>query len=87
MYHIKLDNCCCEPEIKMEFTFDKVFFERVVSIARSGFKQVMVTDADSGEVIYSCYVCDKHFELDIDYCSIADCIKELLEYTKYPRGY
>jgi hypothetical protein len=47
----------------------------------------MITDADTGEVIYSRYVCDEHFELDNGYQNIADCIKDLLRYAKYPRGF
>lgn len=86
-YRIKLDNCCCEPEIKMEFTFDKKHFAEVAVIANCGFRQVMITDADTGEVIYSRYVCDEHFELDNGYQNIADCIKDLLCYAKYPRGF
>lgn len=87
MYHIKLDNCRREPKIKMEFTFDKQHFENVVSIAKGGFQQVEVTDADTDEIIYSLYVCNEHFELELDYCEITYCIKDLLKYTKHPRGF
>lgn len=87
MYHIKVDNCRHEPEIKMEFTFDKQYFEEVVSIAKGGFQQVIITDADVDEVVYNHYVCDEHFELELDYGNIADCIKDLLKYAKYPKGF
>lgn len=86
-YRIKLDNCCCEPEIKMEFTFDKEQFAEVAVIANCGFRQVMITDADTGEVVYSRYVGDEHFELDKGYQNIANCIKDLLRYAKYPSGF
>lgn len=87
MYHIKLDNCCCEPEIKMEFTFDKEQIEEVIAIARGAFKQVMVTHADTSEVIYSRYISDSHFWIEQDYANIADCIKDLLKYAKYSKGF
>lgn len=87
MYRIKLDNCCGEPSIKMEFTFDKEHFEEVAVIANSGFRQVMIVDADTGEVIYNRYVCDEHFILDNGYRNIADCIRDLLRYAKYPKGF
>ena len=87
MYRIELENCCCEPSIKMEFTFDKEHFEEVAVIANSGFRQVQITDADTGEVIYNRYVCDGHFELDNGYRNIADCIRDLLRYAKYPKGF
>ena len=87
MYRIKLDNCCGEPFIKMEFTFDKEHFEEVAVIANSGFRQVIITDADTDEVIYNRYVCDEHFTLDNGYRNIADCIRDLLRYAKYPKGF
>ena len=87
MYRIKLENCCSEPSIKMEFTFDKEHFEEVAVIANSGFRQVTITDVDTGEVIYNRYVCDGHFELDNGYRNIADCIRDLLRYAKYPKGF
>ena len=87
MNRIKLENCGCEPSIKMEFTFDKEHFEEVAVIANSGFRQVTITDVDTGEVIYNRYVCDEHFELDNSYRSIADCIRDLLRYAKYPKGF
>lgn len=87
MYRIELKNCCCEPSIKMEFTFDKEHFEEVAVIANSGFRQVMITDTDTGEVIYNRYVCDEHFKLDSGYRNIADCIRDLLRYAKYPKGF
>ena len=87
MYRIELDNCCCEPSIKMEFTFDKEQFAEVAVIANCGFRQVMITDADTGEVVYSRYVGVEHFELDKGYQNIANCIKDLLRYAKYPRGF
>lgn len=88
MYHIKLDNCCCcEPEIKMEFTFDKKYFEEVVSIARGGFKKIMIADADTDEVIYSRYISDSHFGIEVDYDNIAYCINDLLKYAKYSKGF
>ena len=86
-YRIKLDNCCCEPEIKMEFTFDKKHFAEVAVIANCGFRQVTITDADDGEVVYSRYVSDEYFELDRGYQNITDCIKDLLHYAKYPKGF
>ena len=87
MYRIELENCCCEPSIKMEFTFDKEHFEEVAVIANSGFRQVTITDVDTGEVIYNRYVCDEHFELDNGYQNIAGCIRDLLRYAKYPKGF
>ena len=87
MYRIELENCCGEPSIKMEFTFDKEHFEEVAVIANSGFRHVTITDVDTGEVIYNRYVCDEHFELDNSYRSIADCIRDLLRYAKYPKGF
>ena len=87
MYRIQLENCCLEPEIKMEFTFDKKHFAEVAVIANCGFRQVMITDADTGEVVYNRYVGSEHFELDKGYQNIADCIKDLLRYAKYPRGF
>ena len=87
MYRIKLDNSCCEPSIKMEFTFDKEHFEEVAVIANSGFRQVTSADVDTGEVIYNRYVCDEHFKLDNGYRNIADCIRDLLRYAKYPKGF
>ena len=86
MYRIKLDNSCCEPSIKMEFAFDKEHFEEVAVIANSGFRQVMITDTDTGEVIYNRYVCAEHFKLDNGYQNIASCIRDLLRYAKYPKG-
>ena len=87
MYRIQLDNCCHEPEIKMEFTFDKKYFEEVTVIAISGFRQVMVADVNTGEVVYSRYISDEHFELEDGYQNIADCVKDLLLYAKYPKGF
>ena len=87
MYRIELENCCSEPSIKMEFTFDKEHFEEVAVIANSGFRQVQITDADTGEVIYNRYVCDEHFKLDNGYRNIADCIRDLLHYAKYHKGF
>ena len=86
-YRIKLDNCCCEPAIKMEFTFDKEDFTEIAVIANCGFRQVTITDADTGEVIYSRYVSEEYFELDNGYQNITDCIKDLLRYAQYPRGF
>lgn len=87
MYRIELENCCGEPSIKMEFVFDKEHFEEVAVIANSGFRQVMIVDVDTGEVIYNRYVCNEHFELDNGYRNIADCIRDLLRYAKYPKGF
>ena len=87
MYRIQLNNCCREPEIKMEFTFDKEHFAEVAVIANCGFRQVMVTEADTGEVVYNRYVGSEHFELGHGYQNITDCIKDLLRYAKYPKGF
>lgn len=87
MYRIKLDNCCDEPSINMKFIFDKEHFAEVVAIANCGFRQVAIADVDTGDVIYDRYVCDEHFQLDNGYRNIADCIRDLLRYAKYPKGF
>lgn len=85
MYRIKLDNCCCEPKITMEFTFEKSKFDEIISYAIVGFRSVEVTDNETGEVIYSHYICDQHF--DTEYLHICECIEALCEYVTYKRGY
>lgn len=87
MYRIELDNCCCEPCIKMEFTFDPGVFAEVICLATGGFRSVKVTDAETGELLYDRYVCSQHFEIDQSYLNVANCIKDLLCYAKYPRGF
>ena len=87
MYKAKLDNCCCEPSIKMEFTFPKEKVEDVICIATGGFRSVEIINNETGEVAYSCYISDEHFNINCQYCSIASCIKDLLEFVTFPRGY
>lgn len=87
MYKVKLDNCCCEPSIKMEFTFPKEKLEDVICIAVGGFRSVEITNNETGEVVYNCYINEAHFNINCQYCSIVDCIKELLNFGDYPRGY
>ena len=87
MYKVKLDNSCCEPSIQMEFTFPKDKLEDVIGIAIGGFRNVQITNNETGEVVYSCYINDEHFNINCQYCSIANCIRDLLEFATYPRGY
>lgn len=87
MYRIELDNGCCEPSIKMEFTFEPGVFAEVICLATGGFRSVKVTDTETGELLYDRYVCSQHFEIDKSYLSVANCIKDLLLYAKYPRGF
>ncbi len=86
MYCIVLDNCCCEPSIKMEFTFDKEIFIEVVAVANRGFRSIQITDADTGEVVYSRYVSDQHFHLHSTYQSVGDCVNDLCKYARYKKG-
>lgn len=86
MLRIRLDNCCCEPNITMEFTFEEKYFEGILRIASGGFRSIEVTNSETGEVAYTRYVGDEFFQIEKDYGFIADAISELLAYTKNPRG-
>ena len=87
MYRIELENCCGEPSIKMEFTFEPNAFAEVIYLANGGFRSVKVTDTETGELLYNRYVCSQHFEIDQSYHNIADCIRDLLHYAKYHKGF
>ena len=88
MLKIKLDNCCCEPNITMEFTFEEKYFKEILRIASGSFRSIEVTNNETGEVVYTRYVGDKFFQIEKEYGFIADAISELLAYTPHhPRGF
>lgn len=88
MLKIRLDNCCCEPNITMEFTFEEKYFVEILRIATGSFRSVEVINNETGKVVYKRYVDDEFFHMEQDYSFIADAISELLAYTPCnPRGF
>lgn len=85
-YRIKLSNCCYEPKIEMEFNFDADYYDEVLYTAKQGFREVTVTNAETGELIYSQYVSDEHFVVE-DYTNIGECIIDLCRYTIHRGGF
>lgn len=83
MYTIRLDNCFCQPCVRMEFNFRKIDFCDVIRLATGAFRQVEVTDADTGELAYSRYVNSEHFVVDCDSKNFYDILKELDKYANY----
>lgn len=82
MLKIRLDNCCCEPNIKMEFTFEDEYFMDVLSIACGNFRSIRITNYETEEVVYTRYVDAEHFQIDQGY---SDAITELSEYAHCPK--